>query len=200
MSKDLIGYDTLVESGLRSVIREALRRVAEDGWPGTHHAYITFRTDAPGVDVPDSLRARYPDELTIVLQHQFWDLEVEDDRFAVTLSFSKVGHRLTVPFAALTGYADPSVKFGLQFGVSPKAGGKKIAPEASREEGRRRRRPPRPRGRLADPDSPRRRRSCAPRSDAGGGALPTDAPAFFAHAPAFGVARRSWRSTCFRKK
>ena len=130
MGKDLIGYDVLVESGLRSVIREALRRVAADGWPGTHHAYITFRTDAPGVDVPDSLRARYPDELTIVLQHQFWDLEVEDDFFAVTLSFDKVGQRLTVPFAALTGYADPSVKFGLQFGASPKAGGKKISPVA----------------------------------------------------------------------
>ena len=130
MGKDLIGYDVLVESGLRSVIREALRRVAEDGWPGTHHAYITFRTDAPGVDVPDSLRARYPDELTIVLQHQFWDLEVADDFFAVTLSFDKVGQRLTVPFAALTGYADPSVQFGLQFGASPKAGGKKISPVA----------------------------------------------------------------------
>ena len=130
MAKDLIGYDVLVENGLRSVIREALRRVAADGWPGTHHAYITFRTDAPGVDVPDSLRARYPDELTIVLQHQFWDLEVEDDRFAVTLSFSKVGHRLVVPFSALTGYADPSVKFGLQFGASPGGDGKAASPKA----------------------------------------------------------------------
>ena len=134
MSKDLIGYDTLVESGLRSVIREALRRVAEEGWPGTHHAYITFRTDAPGVDVPDSLRARYPDELTIVLQHQFWDLEVDDDRFAVTLSFSKVGHRLTVPFSALTAYADPSVKFGLQFGARQGADEKATLPEADAAE------------------------------------------------------------------
>ena len=130
MAKDLIGYDVLVENGLRSVIREALRRVAADGWPGTHHAYITFRTDAPGVDVPDSLRTRYPDELTIVLQHQFWDLEVEDDRFAVTLSFSKVGHRLVVPFSALTGYADPSVKFGLQFGASPGGDEKAASPKA----------------------------------------------------------------------
>ena len=133
MAKDLIGYDVLVENGLRSVIREALRRVAADGWPGTHHAYITFRTDAPGVDVPDSLRARYPDELTIVLQHQFWDLEVDDDHFAVTLSFSKVGHRLVVPFSALTGYADPSVKFGLQFGASPKAAETKAMPESAPE-------------------------------------------------------------------
>lgn len=115
MGKDLIGYDKLVEHALRGVVREALRKAAAGGWPGAHHAYITLRTDAPGVDVPDSLRARYPDELTIVLQHQFWGLEVEDDRFAVTLSFGKVGHRLEVPFAALTSYADPAVKFALQF-------------------------------------------------------------------------------------
>ena len=134
MSKDLIGYDRLVESGLRTVIREALRRVAAEGWPGTHHAYVTFRTDAPGVDVPDSLRARYPDELTIVLQHQFWDLEVDDDRFAVTLSFSKVGHRLTVPFAALTAYADPSIQFGLQFGTRQEADDNASSPEADAAE------------------------------------------------------------------
>ena len=94
MSKDLIGYNALVENGLRSVVREALRRVAEEGWPGTHHAYITFKTAAPGVEVPDFLHTRYPDELTIVLQHQFWGLEVEDDSFAVTLSFNKVGQRI----------------------------------------------------------------------------------------------------------
>ena len=122
--KDLIGYNVLVENGLRSVVRGALRRVAEEGWPGTHHAYITFRTAAPGVEVPDFLQTRYPDELTIVLQHQFWGLEVEDDSFAVTLSFNKVGHRIVVPFAALTSYADPSVKFGLQFGQAQKPAGK----------------------------------------------------------------------------
>jgi len=139
MSKDLIGYNTLVENGLRSVVREALRRVAEEGWPGTHHAYITFKTAAPGVEVPDFLHTRYPDELTIVLQHQFWDLEVEDDFFSVTLSFNKVGQRIVVPFAALTSYADPSVKFGLQFGqtkqgagVAPKARGE-VAPKARGE-------------------------------------------------------------------
>ena len=133
MSKDLIGYNTLVENGLRSVVREALRRVAEEGWPGTHHAYITFKTAAPGVEVPDFLHTRYPDELTIVLQHQFWGLEVEDDSFSVTLSFNKVGQRIVVPFAALTSYADPSVKFGLQFGVAPEARGEMTAPEAREE-------------------------------------------------------------------
>ena len=121
MGKDLIGYNTMVESGLRSVVREALRRVAAEGWPGTHHAYIAFKTAAPGVELPDSLLARHPEELTIVLQHQFWGLEVDDDSFAVTLSFNKVGQRIVVPFAALTSYADPSVKFGLQFGVPPEA-------------------------------------------------------------------------------
>ena len=133
MGKDLLGYNTLVENGLRSVVREALRRVATDGWPGTHHAYITFKTAAPGVEVPDFLQSRHPDELTIVLQHQFWDLEVEDDSFAVTLSFNKVGQRIVVPFAALTSYADPSVKFGLQFGVPPEARGKKGAPKTRGE-------------------------------------------------------------------
>ena len=133
MSKDLIGYNALVENGLRSVVREALRRVAEEGWPGTHHAYITFKTAAPGVEVPDFLHTRYPDELTIVLQHQFWGLEVEDDSFAVTLSFNKVGQRIVVPFAALTSYADPSVKFGLQFGVAPEARGETTAPDVRRE-------------------------------------------------------------------
>ena len=148
MSKDLIGYNTLVENGLRSVVREALRRVAEEGWPGTHHAYITFKTAAPGVEVPDFLHTRYPDELTIVLQHQFWGLEVEDDSFSVTLSFNKVGQRIVVPFAALTSYADPSVKFGLQFGVAPEARGEMTAPEARGEMTA-----PEARGKKAEPEA-----------------------------------------------
>ena len=130
MGKDLIGYNALVEAGLRSVVRAALSRVAREGWPGTHHAYITFRTGAPGVEIPDVLRGRYPDELTIVLQHQFWDLEVGEDSFSVTLSFNKVGQRITVPYAALTSYADPTVKFGLQFNQAEQAEGERKAPEA----------------------------------------------------------------------
>lgn len=120
MGKDLIGYNALVEAGLRAVVREALSRVAREGWPGVHHAYVTFKTDAPGVEIPDVLRGRYPDELTIVLQHQFWDLDVGETSFSVTLSFNKVSQRITVPFAALTSYADPSVKFSLQFGPARK--------------------------------------------------------------------------------
>ena len=130
MGKDLIGYNALVEDGLRTVVRAALRRVAAEGWPGSHHAYITFKTDAPGVEVPDALRTRYPNELTIVLQHQFWELDVGEESFAVTLSFNKVGQRVTVPFAALTSYADPSVKFGLQFGQAQKPAGRRKAPAA----------------------------------------------------------------------
>ena len=133
MGKDLIGYDALVENGLRSVVREALRRVAEDGWPGTHHAYIAFKTDAPGVEVPDFLRTRYPDELTIVLQNQFWGLDRGRGvvrRDAELQQGGRAHHR------ALRGahqLCRPSVKFGLQFGQQPaaKAGTKRrVAPKA----------------------------------------------------------------------
>ena len=88
---------------------------AEHGLPGAHHFYVTFETDHPGVEIPDHLRARYPDEMTIVLQHQFWGLEVEEERFAVTLSFNDRHERLTVPLEAVTAFADPAVKFGLRF-------------------------------------------------------------------------------------
>ncbi len=111
----LIRYDTFVEDALRGVVRRTLETVAEDGLPGNHHLYITFRTSAPGVDIADFLVAKYPEEMTIVLQHKFWGLEVLEDHFAVTLSFNKHHERLVVPFAALTGFADPSVNFGLQF-------------------------------------------------------------------------------------
>ena len=104
-----------MEDALRGVVRAALIRANETGLPGNHHFYISFRTGAPGVVVPDFLRARYPEEMTIVLQHQFWGLDVEESQFAVTLSFNKTQQRLVIPFAALTAFADPSVPFGLQF-------------------------------------------------------------------------------------
>ena len=115
MSEEGFSYERMVEDALRGVVREALSRVAEDGLPGEHHFYITFRTDHPDVDVPDSLRERYPNEMTIVLEHQFWDLKADDKRFEVTLSFSNVPNRLVVPFEAVVAFADPSVRFGLQF-------------------------------------------------------------------------------------
>ena len=116
MSRDSLDYGQMMEAAMRGVVRTALMRVAEMGLPGNHHLYITFRTDFPGVALPDHLRARYPDEMTIVLQHQFWGLQADEHKFSVSLSFNRVHERLVVPFAALTAFGDPSVQFGLQFG------------------------------------------------------------------------------------
>jgi uncharacterized protein len=115
MAQDLLGYDRLVETALRGVAREALRRAARDGLPGAHHFYLGFRTGADGVALPGYLSAKFPDEMTIVLQHQFWGLEVGEEAFSVTLSFQGRPERLTIPFAALTSFADPAVDFGLKF-------------------------------------------------------------------------------------
>ena len=108
-------YDLMVERALRGVLRDALCQVAEMGLPGEHRLFITYRTDHPGVELPADLRERYPNEMTIVLEHQFWGLEVGDDAFAVTLSFSNEPERLSIPFDAVIAFADPSVRFGLQF-------------------------------------------------------------------------------------
>ena len=115
MPDQSIDYGRLVERALRQVVRAALDVVAAQGLPGRHHLYITFRTDHPGVVLATDLRARYPSEMTIVLQHEFWGLEVAEDRFAVGLSFGGVPHRLEVPLEAVTVFADPSVEFGLKF-------------------------------------------------------------------------------------
>jgi hypothetical protein len=117
MAQDLFDYPKMVEAALRGVMREALARTAREGLPGEHHFYITFRTGAPGVILPKHLISKYPDEMTIVLQHQFRGLEVEPDRFSVSLSFQSRSERLTIPFAAVTTFADPWVNFGLQFEV-----------------------------------------------------------------------------------
>jgi hypothetical protein len=126
MPEHSIDYGRLVEGALRRVVRDTLDLVAREGLPGRHHLYITFRTDHPGVGVAEDLRARYPSEMTIVLQHEFWGLEVAEDRFAVGLSFGGVPHRLEIPLEAVTVFADPSVEFGLQFtavtAASPAAG------------------------------------------------------------------------------
>jgi hypothetical protein len=115
MAIPTLRYDKMVENALRSVVREALTVTAEYGLPGAHHFYVTFRTDYPGVEMPDFLHAQYPLDMTIVLEHQFWGLEVDDIRFSVTLSFRNQTHRLVIPLAAITAFADPSVKFGLEF-------------------------------------------------------------------------------------
>lgn len=110
-------YDKMVEDALRGVVRDALTLTAREGLMGDHHFYITFRTRQPGVQIPVHVRARHPEDMTIVIQHQYWGLEVDDDGFEVTLSFSGSSERLRIPFDAVTGFADPSAKFGLQFQV-----------------------------------------------------------------------------------
>jgi uncharacterized protein len=117
MAQDLFDYPQMVETALRGVMREALARTAREGLPGDHHFYFAFRTRAPGVIIPKYLLTRYPDDMTIVLQHQFRALEVEDDAFSVSVSFQSRSERLTIPFAAVITFADPSVNFGLQFGA-----------------------------------------------------------------------------------
>lgn len=121
MSEDLIGYDRIVEDALRGVVREALKRAAAAGLPGEHHFYVTCRTGAPGVVVPPALRKRYPEEVTIVLQHQFWDLAVDRESFSVTLSFGGRKEHVEIPFDAITGFADPGVRFALRFEPAPAA-------------------------------------------------------------------------------
>src|SRR5690349_9624882 len=110
-----VHYDALVDDALRGVVRRVLRQVADKGLPGSHHFYISFRSTDPGVQLPDYLRAKYPEEMTIVLQHQYWDLIIAEDFFEVTVSFNKQQERIKVPFAALSAFVDPSVRFGLQF-------------------------------------------------------------------------------------
>jgi uncharacterized protein len=115
MPQDSFQYDKMIESALRGVVRDALAHVSREGLPGDHHFYIGFATREPGVELPASLLARFPEEMTIVIQHQFWDLKVEDDRFSVVLSFQRQPERLTIPFAAIKSFADPSVNFALEF-------------------------------------------------------------------------------------
>ena len=115
MGQDLIGYSKLLETALRGVVREALRVTEDGGRPGDHHFYITCRTRHPKIGLPDRLRERHPEEITLVLQHQVWDLDVGEEAFDVTLSFGGRRERLHVPYDAITGFVDPSVEFGLQF-------------------------------------------------------------------------------------
>jgi hypothetical protein len=115
MSNDLIRYDLLVQDALRGVVRKVLTDAARDGLPGDHHYYVTFRTGAPGVQLSERMRQQYPEEMTIILQHQFWDLVVSETGFEVGLSFSGKAELLKIPFDAVSGFFDPSVQFGLKF-------------------------------------------------------------------------------------
>jgi uncharacterized protein len=115
LSSDSIDYQHLVEDALRDVVRRVLADVAAQGLPGDHHFYIGFRTGHPGVVIPRSLRDLYPEEMSLILQHQFWNLAVNDDGFAVELTFSGRRQRLEIPFAALTMFADPAAELALRF-------------------------------------------------------------------------------------
>ena len=136
MGADLIRYDLLVQDALRSVVRKVLADAARDGLRGEHHFNISFKTHAPGVNLPTSIKQRYPDEMAIILQHEFWDLSVGADHFEVSLNFSRRPERLTVPFDAITGFSDPSVPFGFKLeprtaeSASPAAPAPAVAPAA----------------------------------------------------------------------
>ncbi len=144
MTKDLIRYDLQVQNALKGVVRKVLSDAARDGLPGDHHFYISFRTRAPGVRLSQHLRDTYPEEMTIVLQHQFWDLGVTEHAFEVGLSFKGIPERLLVPFDAISGFFDPSVQFGLRFDtgeggdivVQPDPDGEKVRPSLPAKPGR----------------------------------------------------------------
>lgn len=131
MSKDWLRYDRMVEDALRGVVRRALNDVSASGLPGDHHFYLTFRTGETGVQIAPALKSQYPKEMTIVLQHQFWGLEVGEDQFAVTLSFGGKHERLVVPYRSIVSFADPSVKFGLQFETSAHGEGEPLEDSAT---------------------------------------------------------------------
>jgi hypothetical protein len=133
MTQDLIRYDVLVQDALRGVVRKIVGEVVKAGLPGQHHFYISFDTQHPGVRMSTRLRQRYPEEMTVVLQHQFWDLNVSEVAFEVGLSFSGIPERLYIPFNAIKGFFDPSVQFGLQF--EPVRDGADTASEKSSIEG-----------------------------------------------------------------
>lgn len=115
MATDLIRYDVLARDALRGVLRQVLKDAAENGLPGEHHFYITFLSTAPGVKISPRLLSQYPTEMTVILQHQFWDLVVTEDRFEVGLSFNGIPERLVIPYSSIKSFFDPSVQFGLQF-------------------------------------------------------------------------------------
>lgn len=121
MAEDHIRYDILAQEALRGVMRKVLAEVARTGLPGNHHFFITFLTGAPGVRISPRLREKYPEQMTIVIQFQYWDLKVSDTGFEVGLSFSDVPERLEIPFSAVRGFYDPSVNFELEFDVKAEA-------------------------------------------------------------------------------
>lgn len=161
MPTDIIRYDLLVQEALRSVVRKVLADAAQHGLPGDHYFYITFRTDAPGVCISPRTKERFPEEITIILQHQFWDLSVSDQGFEVGLSFQNIPEKLYVPWETIRGFFDPSVEFGLKFEVEdsePETGANDTEPSEAP--------PPAPAPARLTPKAPR-----------GAGSEPAEAPA-----------------------
>jgi len=160
MTVDHIRYDILVQQALRGMVRDVLIEIGKAKvLPGDHHFFITFDTTAEGARLSDRLRAQYPEEMTIVLQHQFWDLKVGDDEFEVGLSFGGAPERLVVPFEAIKVFADPSVQFTLQFELLPEAANQDDAAEREPEKqpkdlAKDKARTPRERGKMHVPASP----------------------------------------------
>lgn len=159
MPTDLIRYDLQVQDALRGVVRKVLADAARDGLPGEHHFYVTFRTNAPGVRLSPRLREQYPDEMTIILQYQFWDLRVDDEAFEVGLHFKNIPEKLHIPFEAISGFYDPSVQFGLKFEAQGEEDDEEIEDETVAAPIANRPRPapepedkPKPRGAGSEPD------------------------------------------------
>jgi uncharacterized protein len=152
---DLIRYDLLAQDALRGVVKKVLSDVAKSGLPGEHHFFVAFDTNAEGVKISSRLKAKHPEEMTIVLQHQFWDLVVSDRNFEIGLSFNGVAEKLVVPFDAIKGFFDPSVQFGLQFETvteaqaSPGAAANEAGEHETAMIGDRR---PAPRGAASEPE------------------------------------------------
>jgi uncharacterized protein len=172
-AEDHIRYDVMVQEALLGVVRKVLQDAARHGLQGEHHFYITFRSEGPGVKLSSRLKEKYPEEMTIVLQHQFWDLAVSETGFEVGLSFGGVPEKLVVPFEALTGFFDPSVQFGLKFTPDEAA--------ADNDEGEEANEPP-----VAKPKKPARPKKVKTGEAAGAEAPAEKAPEPAAPAPAAG--------------
>jgi uncharacterized protein len=134
MATDLIRYDLLVQDALRSVVRKVLADTARNGLIGEHHFNIAFKTQAPGVVTPAAVKSRFPDEMSIILQHEFWDLVVREDAFEVSLNFSRKPERWIVPFDSITGFTDPSVPFGFKLEPRVSEAGTAVAPVTEEKE------------------------------------------------------------------
>lgn len=136
IGQDEFDYESMVQKSLRNVVKDILKRAVDQELPGDHHFYIAFSTTHSGVQIPDSLREEYPEDMTIVLQHEYWDLAVDDNGFGVTLCFDDIDERICVPFDALISFVDPSVTFGLQFApIYPEASEKQTPTLNSPDEG-----------------------------------------------------------------